>query len=73
MASSISIREAIPANTKSPYLATSPDGLKIEIPKELFMVLCDFLDIRKNAGSMVVHFKNGGVAGLETLTRKKYK
>lgn len=54
-------------------MAISPEGLRVEIPKELFLVLCDFLQIRKDAGSMVVHFRNGGVAGLEALIKKRYK
>lgn len=61
------------SNVRGSYVAVSPEGAKVEIPKELFTVLCDFLQIRKDAGSMVVHFRNGGVAGLEALIKKRYK
>jgi hypothetical protein len=54
-------------------LITSPDGKEIEVPRELFAILSDFMVTRKDAGSMVVQFRNGGVAGLETLIKKKYK
>jgi hypothetical protein len=73
MASLVPIMGSNSANARSSYFALSPEGLRIEIPKELFLVLCDFLEIRKDAGSMIVHFRNGGVAGLEALIKKKYK
>ncbi len=60
------------ANDKR-YLAVSPDEREIEIPKELFVALNDFMATRQDTGSMVVHFRNGGMAGLETLVKKKYK
>jgi hypothetical protein len=72
MASPIPIGGSVP-NIRGSYMAVSPEGAKIEIPKELFTVLCDFLQLRKDAGSMVVHFRNGGVAGLEALIKKRYK
>jgi len=55
------------------YLVVAPDGKEIEVPKEMFAALSDFMTMRKDAGSMIVHFRNGGVAGLETLVKKKYK
>jgi hypothetical protein len=72
MASPIPIGGSVP-NIRGSYMAVSPEGAKVEIPKELFTVLCDFLQLRKDAGSMVVHFRNGGVAGLEALIKKRYK
>jgi len=72
MASLIPISNST-ANIKGSYVAMSPEGAGVEIPKELFVVLCDFLHIRKDAGSMIVHFRNGGVAGLEALIKKRYK
>lgn len=72
MASPIPIGGSVP-NLRGSYMAVSPEGAKVEIPKELFTVLCDFLQLRKDAGSMVVHFRNGGVAGLEALIKKRYK
>jgi hypothetical protein len=74
MASPIPISTSASASSiRGSYMAVSPDGAKVEIPKELFTILCDFLQIRKEAGSMVVHFRNGGVAGLEALIKKRYK
>jgi hypothetical protein len=63
----------IGGSVRGTYMAVSPEGAKVEIPKELFTVLCDFLQLRKDAGSMVVHFRNGGVAGLEALIKQRYK
>jgi len=62
-----------PSANSRRYLVVSPDGKEIEVPKELFLVINDFMLARKESGSMVVHFRNGGVAGLETLVKKKYK
>ena len=55
------------------YFAVSPEGLEIEIPKELFSVLRDFTEGHKQNGTAVVQFRNGGVAGLETMIKKTYK
>lgn len=73
MASLVSISGSSSTQARGSYMAVSPEGLRVEIPKELFSVLCDFLQVRKDAGSMVVHFRNGGVAGLEALIKKRYK
>lgn len=73
MATLVPISGPNSTNVRGSYVVASPEGLKVEIPKELFLVLCDFLEVRKDAGSMTVHFRNGGVAGLETLVKKKYK
>lgn len=55
------------------YFATSSEGTQLEIPKELFRVLWDFLNGEKQAGSATIHFRNGGIAGLEALIKKSYK
>jgi hypothetical protein len=55
------------------YLVIAPDGNRIEIPKELFGLLLDFLQGSKQTGSVVIQFRNGGVAGLEALIKKTYK
>ncbi len=56
------------------YLVRSPDGMQIEIPKELYGALCDFLQgNNKPTGSVVIQFRNGGIAGLEALVKKIYK
>jgi len=55
------------------YLVVSPDGNKIEIPKELFVLLWDFSEGNKQTGSAIMQFRNGGVAGLEAVIKKTYK
>jgi hypothetical protein len=55
------------------YLVVSPDGSRIEIPKELFGLLLDFLQGSKQTGSVVIQFRNGGIAGLEAVIKKTYK
>ena len=54
-------------------MVLSPLGDRIEIPEELFLALSDFVQGRQSNGSVVIHFRNGGVAGLEALVIKKYK
>ena len=55
------------------YLVVAPDGTQVEISKELFSVLWDFLLGNKPTGSVVIHFRNGGIAGLEAVIKKVYK
>lgn len=62
-----------PSQGVQPYLVIAPDGDHIEIPKELFAALADFLRGRGPSGSVVIHFRNGGIAGLEALVKKTYK
>jgi hypothetical protein len=54
-------------------LVVAPDGNQIEIPKELFGLLWDFLHGDKASGSVIIQFRNGGVAGLESLVKRTYK
>jgi len=68
MSSVISIQES-----SQQYLVMGPDGDRIKIPKELFVVLWDFLKANKANGSVVIQFRNGGVAGLEAIFKKTYK
>ncbi|HLJ88925.1 MAG TPA: hypothetical protein VKZ53_19050 [Candidatus Angelobacter sp.] len=58
---------------RAPYVVISPEGNQIEIPKELFGALWDFLQGNKPSGSVTIQFRNGGVAGLEALIKKTYK
>jgi len=55
------------------YLVVAPDGNRVEISKELFSALWDFLEGSKPTGSVVIHFRNGGIAGLEAVIKKIYK
>ena len=56
-----------------PYRVVAPDGNQIEISGELFGALWDFLQGTKPTGSVVIHFRNGGIAGLEAIIKKTYK
>jgi len=58
---------------RAQYVVISPEGNQIEIPKELFGALWDFLQGNKPSGSVTIQFRNGGVAGLEALIKKTYK
>jgi hypothetical protein len=55
------------------FFAASSEGRQIAITKELFELLWDFLRGEKAAGSATIHFRNGGIAGLEALIKKTYK
>jgi len=55
------------------YAVVSPDGSRIEIPKELFRALWDFVKGDKSSGTVTIQFRNGGVAGLEALVKRTYK
>ena len=68
MASVVSFHQA-----RQQYLVVAPDGGRIEIPQELFGLLLDFVQGDKQAGSVVIQFRNGGIAGLEAMIKKTYK
>jgi hypothetical protein len=55
------------------YLVKSPEGTQIEIPKELYDALREFVQETKAMASVVIQFRNGGIAGLEALVKKTYK
>jgi hypothetical protein len=55
------------------YTVVAPEGDQIEIPKELFKALWDFSQGSKATGSVIIHFRNGGVAGLEAVIKRTYK
>jgi hypothetical protein len=57
----------------SQYRITSPEGTQVKIPKELFGALWDFLHGDKASGTVIIQFRNGGVAGLESLVKRTYK
>ena len=62
-----------PDQGAQPYVVVAPDGDRIQIPQELFAALSDFLQERGPSGSIVIQFRNGGIAGLEALVKKTYK
>ena len=55
------------------YAVVAPDGDKVVISKQLFDALSEFSPGSKCTAALVVHFRNGGIAGLEALIRKVYK
>jgi hypothetical protein len=55
------------------YSVVAPDGNRVEIPRELYGLLLDFLRGSKQTGSVVIQFRNGGIAGLESVIKKTYK
>jgi len=55
------------------YVVVSPEGNQIVISKELFGALLDFLQGNKPTGSLVIQFRNGGIAGLEGVIKRIYK
>ena len=55
------------------YQVVAPDGDHIEISVELFSALWDFLRGTKPTGSLIIQFRNGGIAGLEAIIKKLYK
>jgi hypothetical protein len=62
-----------PQHEAQSYLVIAPDGSQVEISAELFGALWDFLQGNKPTGSVVIHFRNGGIAGLEAVIKKTYK
>jgi len=64
---------ALQYESRIQYAVVSPDGSRIEIPKELFGALWDFIEGNKPSGSVTIQFRNGGIAGLEALIKRTYK
>jgi hypothetical protein len=55
------------------YLATSPSGSKLQIPKELFVALSDFMKTRKYPGSITIQFRRGEIICVEAVAKKTYR
>jgi hypothetical protein len=55
------------------YLATSPNGTKLSIPKELFVALSDFIKTRKCPGSITIQFRRGEIVCVEAVAKKTYR
>lgn len=62
-----------PPDDGQQYVVVSPEGNQIVISKELFGALLDFLQGNKPTGSLVIQFRNGGIAGLEGVIKRIYK
>ena len=55
------------------YLATSPNGTTLHIPKELFVALSDFMQTRKCPGSITIQFRKGEIVCVEAVAKKTYR
>jgi hypothetical protein len=55
------------------YLAVSASGTTLEIPKELFVALSDFMKTRKCPGSITIHFRKGEIICVEAVAKKTYR
>ncbi|MBZ5508310.1 MAG: hypothetical protein LAO78_22855 [Acidobacteriia bacterium] len=55
------------------YLATSPSGARLNIPKELFVALSDFIKTRKCPGSITIQFRRGEITCVEAVAKKTYR
>jgi hypothetical protein len=55
------------------YLATSPSGTTLHIPKELFVALSDFMQTRKCPGSITIQFRKGEIVCVEAVAKKTYR
>ena len=55
------------------YVATSPSGAKVNIPKELFVALSDFIKTRKSPGSIIIQFRGGEIICVEAVAKKTYR
>jgi hypothetical protein len=67
----------LPAATEKPleqeYHAVSPSGSKLNIPKELFIALSDFIKTRKCPGSITIQFRRGEIVCVEAVAKKTYR
>ena len=55
------------------YVAVSPSGAHVQIPKELFIALLDFMKTRKCPGSITIEFRGGGITCVEAVAKKTYR
>lgn len=55
------------------YLAVSPNGTRVPIPKELFLALQDFMKTRKSPGSITIQFRGGEIICVEAVAKKTYR
>jgi hypothetical protein len=58
---------------ESKYFAQSPTGIRLEIPKELFVALSDFLETRKYPGEIKIEFRSGEITSVEAVSKKRYR
>jgi hypothetical protein len=58
---------------EGPYVATSPTGKQLPIPKELFVALADFMKTRRCPGSITIQFRHGEIICVEAVAKKTYR
>jgi len=61
------------ADDEGKYLATAPGGTQLQIPKELFVALSDFIKTRKSPGSITIQFRRGEIVCVEAVSKKTYR
>ena len=68
-------RQAVTArlDAAGKYMAISPKGVHLDIPKELFIALSDFIKTRKCPGSITIQFRSGEILGMESVAKKTYR
>jgi len=62
-----------PLESPGQYIAVSPKGVCIPIPKELFVALSDFVKTRKCPGSITIQFRSGEILCVESVAKKTYR
>ena len=58
---------------ESQHFASSPNGTRLNIPKELFVALSDFIKTRKCPGSITIQFRRGEIICVEAVAKKTYR
>jgi hypothetical protein len=61
------------ADDEGKYAATAPGGTQLQIPKELFIALSDFIKTRKCPGSITIQFRRGEIVCVEAVAKKTYR
>jgi hypothetical protein len=60
-------------DSKDIHFASAPDGKFLIIPRELYVAITDFLQTRKQSGSITVQFRGGEITCVEAMSRKTFK
>jgi len=64
--------ELTPPPVNSGYMIVSPDGKRVPIPQGLFDAFHKFR-MERSTGSLQVHFKSGGIAGVDGMQKLIFK
>jgi hypothetical protein len=67
------LSKTAPETQEPQYHAVSPSGAKLNIPKELFVALSDFIKTRKCPGSITIQFRRGEITCVEAVAKKTYR